>query len=126
MSSPPVAPRKSHVRSVHGEDTVDDYYWLLDRDDPDTRAYLEAENDYTAAQTEHLAPLRERLFDEIKARVQETDLTVPTKRGPWWYVTRTEEGQQYPIFCRRPSPDDEAHETVLVDGNELAGDSPYF
>jgi len=126
MSQPPVAPRKPHVRSVHGDDTSDDYYWLLDRDDPDTVAYLEAENEYTAAQTEHLAPLRTRLFDEIKARVQETDLSVPTKRGPWWYVTRTEEGQQYPIFCRRPAPDDEANETVLIDGNELAGDSPFF
>jgi oligopeptidase B len=99
---------------------------LLDRDDPDTVAYLEAENAYTEAQTEHLGPLRERLFDEIKARVQETDLSVPARRGPWWYVTRTEEGKQYPIFCRRPAPDDEANQIVLLDGNELAGDSPFF
>ena len=126
MSDAPVAPRKPHVRTVHGEETVDDYYWLLDRDDPDTVAYLEAENAYTEQQTDHLGPLRDRLFEEIKARVQETDLSVPTRRGPWWYVTRTEEGQQYPIFCRRPSPDDETNEIVLLDGNELAGDSPYF
>src|ERR1043165_4735342 len=117
MSGAPVAPRKPHDRSVHGEDTPDDYYWLLDRDDPDTIAYLEAENAHTAVQTEHLAPLRERLFDEIKARVQETDLSVPTRRGPWWYTTRTEEGKQYPIFCRRPAPDDEHREAVLIDGN---------
>ena len=58
--------------------------------------------------------------------MQETDLSVPARRGPWWYVTRTEEGKQYPIFCRRPSPDDEENEIVLLDGNELAGDSPFF
>ena len=126
MADAPLAPRKPHVRTAHGESTDDPYYWLLDRDDPDTVAYLEAENAYTASQTEHLEPLRERLFDEIKARVQETDLSVPTRRGPWWYVTRTEEGKQYSIFCRRPAPDDEERETVLLDGNELAGDSPFF
>jgi oligopeptidase B len=76
--------------------------------------------------TEHLGPLRDRLFDEIKARVQETDMSVPSKRGPWWYVSRTEEGKQYPIICRRATPSDETGEQVLVDGNELAGDSPYF
>src|SRR5581483_3190268 len=76
--------------------------------------------------TAHLAELRAELFEEIKARVQETDLSVPVRRGPWWYFTRTEEGMQYPKLCRRPSPDDEAGEQVLLDGNELAGDSPYF
>jgi oligopeptidase B len=126
MAEAPIAPRKPHVRKVHGDETVDDYYWLLDRDDPETITYLEAENAYTEAQTEHLAPLRERLFEEIKARVQETDLSVPTRRGPWWYVTRTEEGKQYPIFCRRPAPHDEERETILLDGNELAGDSDFF
>src|SRR5213075_2142478 len=59
MADAPVAPRKAHVRTAHGESTDDPYYWMLDRDDPDTIAYLEAENVYTAAQTEHLAPLRE-------------------------------------------------------------------
>jgi oligopeptidase B len=122
----PVAKRVPHVRKVHGDETVDDWYWLLDREDPDTMAYLEAENAYMEAGTAHLAPLRERLFDEIRARVQETDLSVPVRRGPWWYVTRTEEGKQYPKLCRRPSRDDEDGEQVLLDGNQLAGDSPYF
>src|SRR3954464_3030845 len=126
MRDAPVAPKKPRTRSVHGDDTVDEYYWLLDRDDADPIAYLEAENDYTEAMTEHLGPLRDRLFDEIKARVQETDLSVPTKRGPGWYGARTEEGKQSPIFCRRSAPTDERDEQVLIDGNELAGDSPYF
>src|SRR3954471_22663389 len=126
MPEAPLAPRKPHIRSFHDDETVDDYYWLLDRDDADTIPYLEAENTYTEAMTEHLGPLRERLFDEIKARVQETDMSVPTPRGPWWYVSRTEEGKQYSIFCRRSAPADDADEQVLLDGNDLAGDSPYF
>lgn len=124
--SPPVAKRVPHVRTVHGESVTDDYYWLLDRDDPDTIAYLEAENAWTEAATAHLAPLRDRLFEEIKARVQETDLSVPARKGPWWYVSRTLEGAQYPVLCRRRHADDEAGEQVLIDGNALAGDSPYF
>ncbi len=124
--SPPIAKRVPHTRTVHGDTTVDDWYWLLDRDDPDTIAYLTAENAYTDAMTAHLAPLREQLFEEIKARVQETDLSVPAKHGPWWYLTRTEEGRQYPIVCRRPDADAVDDEQVLLDGNVLAGDSPYF
>ncbi len=123
---PPVAKRLPHVRRIHGDETPDDWYWLLDRDDPDTIAYLEAENAYTEAAMQHLAPLRERLFQEIRARVQETDLSVPVRHGQWWYLTRTEEGMQYPRFCRRPAPDDERDEQVLLDGNELADESPYF
>jgi oligopeptidase B len=111
---------------MHGDETVDEWHWLVDRDDPDTKAYLEAENAFTEAGTAHLESLRERLFEEIKARVKQTDLSVPVRRGPWWYVTRTEEGKQYPTLCRRPGPEDEDHEQVLLDGNELAGDSPYF
>jgi oligopeptidase B len=123
---PPVAKRVPHVRRIHDEETADDWYWLIDRDDPDTVAYLEAENAFTEVGTADLAGLREQLFEEIKARVQETDLSVPVRRGPWWYVTRTEEGMQYPKLCRRPEQDDEAGEQLLLDGNELAGDSPYF
>src|SRR3954447_20043119 len=122
----PTAKRLPHVRRIHGDETVDEWYWLVDRDDPDTIAYLEAENAYTEMGTEHLASLREQLFQEIKARVQETDLSVPVRRGPWWYVTRTEEGMPYPKLCRRPGPDEEDTEQLLLDGNELAGDSPYF
>src|SRR3954454_17212525 len=98
----PVAKRVPFVRDVHGDVVVDEWHWLLDRDDPDTMAYLEAENAYTAAVTDRLKPLQSTLFDEIKARIQETDLSVPDKRGPWWYLSRTEEGKQYPVFCRRP------------------------
>src|SRR5439155_628213 len=104
---PPVAKREPFVREVQGDRVVDEWHWLKNVDDPDTVAYLQAENAYTETMTERLQPLRDTLYEEIKARVQETDLSVPVKRGPWWYVSRTEEGKQYPIFCRRPGPDDE-------------------
>ena len=81
--------------------SIDEYAWLADKDDPETIAYLEAENAYTDAATAHLAALRETLFDEIKSRTQETDLSVPTRKGGYWYYTRTVEGQQYGIQCRR-------------------------
>jgi oligopeptidase B len=123
---PPVAKRVPHERTFHGDRVIDDRYWILDRDDPDTLRLLEAENDYTAAVTAPLEELRQRLFAEGKARIQETDLSVPVRRGPWWYLQRTEEGAQYPRFCRRVARDDDAGEQVLLDGNVLAGDSPYF
>src|SRR3954452_20965299 len=113
MQPLPGAKRVPFVRDVHGHRVVDEWHWLGDSDDPDAIAYLEAENAYTDAMSEPLAPLRATLFEEIKARVQEEGLSVPVRRGRWWYVTRTEEGKQYPVVCRRPEPDDESGEQVL-------------
>ncbi|HEY2795596.1 MAG TPA: S9 family peptidase, partial [Micromonosporaceae bacterium] len=108
------------------------------KDDPDTVAYLTAENDYTDASTQHLGPLREQIFGEIKQRTQETDLSVPSRKGGYWYYTRTVEGQQYGIHCRVPAaPDDHkppvtddaappAGEQILVDGNVLAEGHDFF
>lgn len=75
---------------------------------PGVIAYLEAENDYADRMTAHLKPLRQRIFDEIKARTKETDLSVPTRQGEWWYYARTFEGKQYRVQCRCPvtDPDD--------------------
>ncbi|NED98752.1 S9 family peptidase [Phytoactinopolyspora halotolerans] len=135
--SAPVAKRVPRTRTFHGDEVVDEYFWLLDRDDPDTIAYLEAENAYTEAVTAHTKALQDEIFSEIKARTLETDLSVPAHRGGWWYYTRTVQGQQYAIHCRSRSepelPDDATQpivspddEQVLLDENELAGDSPYF
>ena len=102
------------------------------KDDPDTIAYLKAENAYTEAVTAHLAPLREQIFTEIKARTQESDLSVPVRKGGWWHYSRTVEGKQYAVHCRRavrpgevipPMAEDGKPldgEEVLLDGNELA------
>ena len=129
---PPIAERRpSEPREQDG--VVDPYAWLRNRDDPAVVAYLEAENEHTEAATAHLAPLRDQLFQEIKSRVQETDLSVPTRRGDWWYYGRTEEGLQYPILCRKPltvrterEPAEGAVEQVVLDMNLEAGDSEYF
>jgi oligopeptidase B len=113
-------------RVRHGDHVVDDYAWLADRDDPDTIAYLEAENAYTASVTADLAPLEQTLFEEIKSRILETDLSVPVRKGEWWYYARTVEGQQYAVHCRRRSEEDDGTEEVLLDANAEAGESPYF
>jgi oligopeptidase B len=131
---PPVAKQVPIERTRHGDTVVDQYAWLRDRDDPDTVAYLEAENAFTEASLAFAAPLRERLFQEIKGRIRETDLSVPTRQRGWWWYSRTEEGKQYPISCRkRVSEADDGHrpaestpEEVLLDANVEAGESEYF
>jgi oligopeptidase B len=135
---PPTARRIRHERTFHGDTFIDEYAWLADKGDPETIAFLEAENVYTDAMTAGLAGLREAVFGEIKARTQETDLSVPARKGGWWYYARTVEGKQYPVFCRRAvRPDDSGPpispdgspldgEEVLLDANELAGESQFF
>ncbi|HUF31920.1 MAG TPA: S9 family peptidase [Acidimicrobiales bacterium] len=136
-TSPPIARRDPTERDRHGDRVVDDYAWLRAKDSPEVRAHLEAENAWTAAQTAHLADLRERLFEEIKGRIQETDLSVPVRKGEWWYYSRTEEGRQYPIHCRKAArpedvgtvhraPGEDVIEEVLLDQNAEAGDAEFF
>nr|WP_296067650.1 S9 family peptidase [uncultured Actinoplanes sp.] len=135
--SPPSVRRVPHERSFHGDTVTDEYFWLADREDPQTVAYLEAENSWTERATAHLAELRETIFQEIKKRTQETDLTVPSRKGGYWYYTRTVEGKQYGISCRLPvragetdppNPEEQplANEEVLLDGNELAEGKEFF
>jgi oligopeptidase B len=120
------------VRRVHGEATEDPYTWLRNREDPDTLAYLEAENAWTTAQMQHTQGLRDRLFQEIRSRIQETDLSVPVRKGPWWYYSRTEEGKQYSISCRRRAVGDDRRydenqaEHVLLDQNVEADNQEFF
>ncbi len=130
--SPPVPKQIPVAVTTHGHTRVDPYAWLRDRDtDPDVLAHLEAENAYTAAATAHTAGLQERLFEEIRARIQETDLSVPVRNGPWWYYVRTEAGRQYAISCRRAAAadgswDEGAPEQVLLDENVEAEGHDYF
>ena len=121
----PVADREPVSRELHGEAVVDPYAWMRDRESPRVLAHLHAENEHTGAALAHLAELRESVYQEIKSRIQETDLSVPARKGDYWYLTRTEEGQQYPLSCRRQGASD-GPEEVLLDGNVLAGDSEYF
>lgn len=124
-TAPPQAPRRPTSLRLHGDERVDDWYWLRDRDDPQVTAYLEAENAYTDAMTAHTAALQERLYEEIRGRIQETDETAPVPHGGHWYFRRTLEGLQYPIHCRRTGGP-EGPELVLLDENELAKSHDYF
>ena len=131
MSGTPVAPiptARPVDSTLHGITRTDEYAWLRGKDDPEVLAHLEAENAYTAALTASTVDLQESLFQEIKARIQETDLSVPVKKGPWAYVTRTVEGSQYAIHTRRPRAlaNDESAEVVLLDENVVADGHDYF
>ncbi len=137
---PPIAPKRPITRSHHGIDFIDDYEWLRDKDAPETIAYLEAENAYTQQETAHLEQLRENIFQEIKSRVKETDMSVPARSGDYWYYGRSEEGKSYGVSCRIPVAQDQDSwvppaipedqpapgEQVLLDVNELAEGHEFF
>lgn len=116
---PPVAQQRPVIRELHGTAVTDDYAWLRNRDDPDVVSYLTAENTFTDTATAHLAGLRDEIFNEIRSRVQETDLSAPTKRGNFWYGRRTQEGKQYPIYLRWAG-DPIGEGQVILDQNRLA------
>jgi oligopeptidase B len=116
-SAPPVAKRVDTRREYHGDVFNDPYEWLRDKDNPEVIAYLEAENDYVDAATAHLQPLREQIFGEIKARTKETDLSVPTRQGDWWYYSRSFEGKQYRVQCRCPVADPDDWDPPILDEN---------
>ncbi|NIV00252.1 MAG: oligopeptidase B, partial [Phycisphaerae bacterium] len=99
--TPPVAEIKPTTEIHHGETYLDPYYWLRERSNPEVIAYLEAENAYTEAVMKHTEPLQERLYQEMLARIKETDADVPEKLDDYYYYTRTKAGQEYPIYCRK-------------------------
>lgn len=138
--APPVAPKHPVTRTHHGIEFIDDYEWLRDKTSQETLDHLHAENDYTAAQTAHLAQLRENIYTEIKSRVQETDMSVPNRSGKYWYYGRTQEGKSYGISCRVPVAETDdpwapptipesgevPGEQVILDLNELAEGHEFF
>jgi oligopeptidase B len=142
----PPAPQRRPVELVsHGDVRIDDWYWLRNHEDPEVIAHLEAENAYTGAVMASTSALQEALFTEMVARIKETDLSVPVRKGPWLYYSRTREGSSYAIHCRRPVPpegtpppaadgtgDSEEDsgpfegEVILLDENALAEGHDYF
>jgi oligopeptidase B len=104
---------------------IDPYYWLREKSNPRVREYLEQENAYTAATTKGLQPFSDALYAEMLGRIKQTDLSVPTRRAGYLYYSRTEEGKQYPIQCRRKGGM-EAPEEVLLDLNELGKDRKFI
>lgn len=128
--TPPIAPAHHTETRLHGHTLVDDYAWLRDKENPAVKAYLDAENAYAEAETATLAPLRDQLYQEMLSHIKQTDVSVPFRDGDWWYYTRTEEGLQYSIHCRKrgapAGPDDNAAEEVILDGNKLAEGHAFF
>ncbi|MEX2151709.1 MAG: S9 family peptidase [Gemmatimonadaceae bacterium] len=117
--APPVAERRPHVDTLHGDARSDDYFWLRVKSDPAVRGYLEAENAYAEAVLAPFAPLREQLYKEMLGRIKQTDLSVPYRLRDYFHYTRTVEGKQYPIYARKRGSLDSA-EQVLLDVNEMA------
>ena len=129
---PPQAPQRPQVLRHHGDERIDPYYWLMDRESPEVDKHLHQENAFFRASLAHLEKQSEDLFAEMKARIDETDTSVPLRKDEWWYYARTREGLEYPIHCRLPvtggvaePPTIDAEvappgEVVLLDENELA------
>ena len=126
--SEPQAPTRPTPLTHHGDTRVDDWYWLREKDNPEVIELLEAENEYTTAFMSGTEQLQQDLFTEFTSRIQETDLSVPVRKGQWWYYSRTEEGQQYGIHCRKRDDGGVAagEEIVLLDENVTASGTEFF
>jgi oligopeptidase B len=116
---PPSAKIQPTILEKHGHQRVDNYYWLNERTNPEVMEYLKAENAYTDTMMAHTRALQEKLFEEIKGRIKQTDMSVPYRLDDYLYYTRFEDGKEYPIFCRKKAAG-ESEEEVMIDANELA------
>ena len=115
---PPVAPKKPRVRDVNGEKFVDDYFWLREKGTPEVEGYLRSELAYAEAFMKPTAALQQKLYDEMLSRIQQTDVNVPYRWRGFYYYSRTEEGRQYPIHCRKKGSLEGAEE-IILDVNKL-------
>ncbi len=122
---PPCARALPHRLEHHGHVRIDNYYWLNDRSNPEVVAYLESENRYAEALRHHTADLERTLFEEIKGRIKQTDLSVPFKQGDYVYYVRYEEGKEYALYCRKKGSIN-GPEEIMLDANELAKGHEYF
>jgi len=125
LPAPPIARRVPRIDVVHGERRVDDYFWLRSKDDPEVHTYLNAENAFTDAVMGPWQGVAAGLYDEMLARIKEDDQTVPYRRGGYLYYSRTEQGKQYSITCRKAKSLD-APEEIILDQNALAAGHPFF
>jgi oligopeptidase B len=116
---PPMAEKKPKTTNIHGTTLVDDFFWLREKTNPEVMAHLKAEDEYTTSVMKPTAALQEKLYNEMLSHIKQTDTNVPYRWGNYFYYTRTEEGKQYPIFCRKKGGL-EAQEEVVLDENELA------
>src|SRR5881392_872519 len=122
MLQPPTTEKKPKVTDINGDRMVDNYFWLREKSSPAVIAHLEAENAYGAALMKPTEAMQDKLYNEILSHIKQTDVSVPYRWGDYFYYTRTKEGQQYPIYCRKPRSLEarEAPEQILLDLNEMA------
>jgi oligopeptidase B len=116
---PPMAEKKTKTTNIHGETLLDEYFWLREKTNPAVLTHLQTENAYAESVMKFTAPLQEKLYNEMLSHIKQTDSDVPYPSGNYFYYTRTEEGKQYPIFCRKKGTGD-APEEIVLDQNELA------
>ncbi|MEE1296260.1 MAG: S9 family peptidase, partial [Bifidobacterium sp.] len=121
---PPTAAKRPHTRTHHGDTFTDPYEWMRDKDSPELKEYVAQQNAYTEAKLSHLEPLRERLFEEFRSRIEETDMSVPTRMDGYWYYARTVAGQQYAIQCRLPIRGSDDWDPPEIDPKQPAGTTP--
>jgi oligopeptidase B len=122
---PPMAEKKPKTTNIHGVTLVDDYFWLREKTNPAVMSHLKAEDAYTETVLKPTVPLQEKLYNEMLSHIKQTDENVPYRYGNYFYYTRTVEGKQYPIFCRKKGST-EAPEEILIDVNELAKGQPFM
>ena len=122
---PPMAEKKAKTTTIHGETFVDNFFWLREKSNPAVISYLETENAYTDATMKPTEALQEKLYKEMVGHIKETDFSAPYRWGKYYYYTRTEQGKQYPIYCRKQGSLD-AKEEVILDQNELAKGLKFF
>src|SRR5262252_10536881 len=115
---PPVAKKVPHVTQIHGDTLKDDYFWLREKQNPEVTRYLEAENAYTEEVMKPTKEFQDALYKEMLGHIKQTDLSVPTRIGDYYYYSRTEEGKQYPYMCRKKGSMD-AREELVLDENKL-------
>jgi oligopeptidase B len=124
-SAPPVAAEKPHTHQKHGDKRFDPYFWLKERENPEVIKYLEAENAYFAQKMKPVESLKEKLYQEMRARLKEDDSSVPFRKGQYFYYSRYETGKEYPIYARKKG-NLEAAEEILLNVNDLAKGHDYF
>lgn len=116
---PPVAEKIKKELTIHGDTRIDNYYWLNERENPKVIEYLKAENEYKETVMKHTEALQENLYNEIVARIKQTDMSVPFKTEGYYYYSRFEEGKEYPVYCRKKESL-KAEEEILLNVNEMA------
>ncbi|MGK0391224.1 MAG: oligopeptidase B [Maribacter sp.] len=122
---PPIAKKLPQELTIHNDTRIDDYFWMRERDHEDVIAYLNEENAYREKVLAHTTDFQEKLFEEIKGRIKQTDMSVPYQKKGYTYYTRFEEGKEYPIHCRKLLHEN-AVEKVLINVNELAKGKTYY